>query len=36
MTGPGKDAALSLAFGEKGKALLMMALGDNATGTKNP
>jgi len=35
MTGPGKEAALSLDFGEKGKALLMMALGDNATGTNN-
>lgn len=36
MTGSGKEAALSLDFGEKGKALLMMALGDNATGTNNP
>lgn len=36
MTGPGKEAALSLGFGEKAKALLMMALGDNATGTNNP
>ena len=29
MTGPGREAALSLDFGEKGKKLLMMALGDN-------
>ena len=36
MTGPGKEAALSLDFREKGKALLMTALGDNATGTNNP
>ncbi|MGZ5190760.1 MAG: DUF4202 domain-containing protein [Flavisolibacter sp.] len=36
MTGPGTEAALSLDFGEKGKALLIMALGDNATGTINP
>ena len=36
MTGSGKEAALSLDFGEKGKALLMLALGDNATGTNNP
>lgn len=36
MTGPGKEAALSLGFGEKGKALLMMALGDSATGTNSP
>lgn len=35
MTGPGKKAALSLDFGEKGKTLLMTALGDNATGTNN-
>ena len=35
MTGPGKEAALSLDFREKGKALLMMALGDNATETNN-
>jgi hypothetical protein len=32
MTGSGKAAALSLDFGEKGKELLKMALGDNATG----
>ena len=36
MTGPGKEAALSLSFGEKGKALLMLAIGDNDTGAKNP
>ena len=36
MTGSGKEAALSLDFGEKGKALLLMALGDNTIGMKNP
>jgi hypothetical protein len=36
ITRPGKEAALSLDFREKGKELLMIALGDNATGTDNP
>ena len=36
MTGPGKEAALSLDFREKGKSLLTVALGDNDTGTNNP
>ena len=36
MTGPGKEAALSLNFGEKGKELLMKALGDNDTVRDNP
>ena len=36
MTGPGKEAALSLEFGEKGKALLIMALDNNSTGTSHP
>lgn len=33
MTGPGREAALMLDFSEKGKKLMMMALGDN---TPNP
>jgi hypothetical protein len=35
MTGPGKKAALLLDFGEKGKRLLIQALGENADSTKN-
>lgn len=35
MTGPGKEAALLLDFGEKGKRLLIQALGENADSTKN-
>lgn len=35
MTGPGREAALSLGFVERGKKLLMIALGDNTTGTSN-
>ena len=35
MTGPGRKAALMLDFSEKGKKLMMMALGDNTTNPIN-